>query len=127
MAPKTIVASGYKQVGSRATPEAITKELRKLPAAAGPLDARKRALHDLAHALAYVQEQHKTKVVETCTKEDAAALLLNLCQRFAHSETFPFCQILQPLRPVAFPTQRRSVVDSSRWIGTIVAHVFFFA
>jgi len=75
---KTIVASGYKQVGSRATPDAISKELRKLPAAAGPLDARKRALHDLAHALAYVQEQHKTIVCENCKQENAAGLLIQL-------------------------------------------------
>jgi hypothetical protein len=75
---KTIVASGYKQVGSRATPEAITKELRKLPAAAGPLDARKRALHDLAHALAYVQEQHKVIVCDNCKNENAAGLLIQL-------------------------------------------------
>jgi len=75
---KTIVASGYKQVGSRATPEAITKELRKLPASTGPLDARKRALHDLAHALAYVQEQHKTVVVDNCKSENAAGLLIQL-------------------------------------------------
>ena len=75
---KTIVASGYKQVGSRATPEAIIKELRKLPASTGPLDARKRALHDLAHALAYVQEQHKTVVVDNCKSENAAGLLIQL-------------------------------------------------
>ena len=75
---KTIVASGYKQVGSRATPEAITKELRKLPAAAGPLDSRKRALHDLAHALAYVQEQHKVIVCDNCKNENAAGLLIQL-------------------------------------------------
>lgn len=49
---KTIVATGYKQVGSRATPEAIGKNLRLLPPSAGPLDARKRALHDLSIALA---------------------------------------------------------------------------
>jgi len=76
--PKQIVAAKYQQTTSRATPDAVARELRKLPAASGPLDSRKRALHDLAHALAYVQEQHKTKVVETCTKEDAAALLLSL-------------------------------------------------
>lgn len=76
--PKQIVAAKYQQTTSRATPEAVARELRKLPASTGPLDSRKRALHDLAHALAYVQEQHKTKVVEACTKEDAAALLLNL-------------------------------------------------
>ena len=75
---KTIVASGYKQVGSRATPEAITKELRKMPESAGPIDTRKRALHDLAHALAYVQEQHKTTVVENCKAENAIALLIQL-------------------------------------------------
>jgi len=75
---KTIVASGYKQVGSRATPEAITKELRKLPASAGPLDGRKRALHDLAHALAYVQESHKVIVCENCRTENAAGLLIQL-------------------------------------------------
>ena len=75
---KTIVASGYKQVGSRATPEAITKELRKLPASAGPLDSRKRALHDLAHALAYVQESHKVIVCENCKTENAAGLLIQL-------------------------------------------------
>ena len=76
--PKQIVAAKYQQTTSRATPDAVARELRKLPAASGPLDSRKRALHDLAHALAYVQEQHKTKVVETCTKEDAASLLLTL-------------------------------------------------
>lgn len=75
---KTIVASGYKQVGSRATPEAITKELRKLPASAGPLDSRKRALHDLAHALAYVQESHKVIVCENCKNESAIGLLIQL-------------------------------------------------
>jgi len=75
---KTIVASGYKQVGSRATPEAITKELRKLPASAGPLDSRKRALHDLAHALAYVQENHKVIVCENCKNEQAVGLLIQL-------------------------------------------------
>ena len=75
---KTIVASGYKQVGSRATPEAITKELRKLPSSAGPLDGRKRALHDLAHALAYVQESHKVIVCENCKGENAAGLLIQL-------------------------------------------------
>ena len=75
---KTIVASGYKQVGSRATPEAIAKELRKLPASAGPLDGRKRALHDLAHALAYVQEQHKVTVCENCKNDNAAGLLIQL-------------------------------------------------
>ena len=75
---KTIVASGYKQVGSRATPEAITKELRKLPASAGPLDSRKRALHDLAHALAYVQENHKVIVCENCKNENGIGLLIQL-------------------------------------------------
>jgi len=75
---KTIVASGYKQVGSRATPEAIVKELRKLPASAGPLDSRKRALHDLAHALAYVQENHKVIVCENCKNEQAVGLLIQL-------------------------------------------------
>ena len=49
---KNIVATGYKQVGSRATPEAIEKNLKLLPPSAGPLDARKRALHDLSIALA---------------------------------------------------------------------------
>jgi len=76
--PKQIVAAKYQQTTSRATPDAVARELRKLPAASGPLDSRKRALHDLAHALAYVQEQHKTKVVEACTKDDAAGLLLSL-------------------------------------------------
>jgi hypothetical protein len=75
---KTIVASGYKQVGSRATPEAITKEIKKLPASTGPLDSRKRALHDLAHALAYVQEQHKQTVTENCKNENAIGLLIAL-------------------------------------------------
>jgi len=75
---KTIVASGYKQVGSRATPEAIIKELRKLPTSAGPLDSRKRALHDLAHALAYVQENHKVIVCENCKSEMAVGLLIQL-------------------------------------------------
>ena len=73
-----MVATGYKQVGSRATPEAITKELMKLPASAGPLDSRKRALHDLAHALAYVQEQHKVTVVENCKRDSAVGLLIAL-------------------------------------------------
>lgn len=75
---KTIVASGYKQVGSRATPEAISKEIKKLPASTGPLDSRKRALHDLAHALAYVQEQHKQTVTENCKNESAIMLLVQL-------------------------------------------------
>ena len=75
---KTIVASGYKQVGSRATPEAITKEIKKLPASTGPLDGRKRALHDLAHALAYVQEQHKQTVTENCKNENGVGLLIAL-------------------------------------------------
>ena len=77
-AKKTIVASGYKQVGSRATPEAIVKEIRKLPASTGPLDSRKRALHDLAHALAYVQEHHKVTVCENCKSENAVGLLIQL-------------------------------------------------
>ena len=77
-APKQIVAAKYQQTTSRATPEAVARELRKLPAASGPLDSRKRALHDLAHALAYVQEQHKQKVVDTCQQEKAAGLLLSL-------------------------------------------------
>ena len=75
---KTIVASGYKQVGSRATPEAIEKEIKKLPESAGPIDTRKRALHDLAHALAYVQEQHKVTVVEKCKGTNAVGLLVQL-------------------------------------------------
>ena len=77
-APKQIVAAKYQQTTSRATPEAVARELRKLPAASGPLDSRKRALHDLAHALAYVQEQHKQKVVDTCQQEKATGLLLSL-------------------------------------------------
>lgn len=75
---KTIVASGYKQVGSRATPEAITKEIKKLPEASGPLDSRKRALHDLAHALAYVQENHKELVCKNCSNEGCVQHLINL-------------------------------------------------
>ena len=77
---KTMVASGYKQVGSRATPEAITKEIKKLPASSGPIDTRKRALHDLAHALAYVQEQHKQTVTENCKNEECVGLLVQLLQ-----------------------------------------------
>ena len=50
----------------------------KLPASAGPLDSRKRALHDLAHALAYVQEQHKVTVVENCKRDSAVGLLIAL-------------------------------------------------
>ena len=75
---KTIVASGYKQVGSRATPEAITKEIKKLPASAGMLDSRKRALHDLAHALAYVQENHKETVCSNCKTEMCVLRLIEL-------------------------------------------------
>ena len=86
---KTIVASGYKQVGSRATPEAITKELRKLPATAGPLDGRKRALHDLAHALAYVQESHKVIVCENCKNENAAGLLIQLLTTHSWKDIVP--------------------------------------
>lgn len=86
---KTIVASGYKQVGSRATPEAITKELRKLPASAGPLDGRKRALHDLAHALAYVQESHKVIVCDNCKNENAVALLIQLLTDVEHAPPVP--------------------------------------
>ena len=52
---KTIVASGYKQVGSRATPEAITKELdaikeknEKLKAhSSGPLEKCREKLREL--------------------------------------------------------------------------------
>ena len=77
---KTIVASGYKQVGSRATPEAISKEIKKLPASSGPIDGRKRALHDLAHALAYVQEQHKQTVTENCKNEECVGQLIHLLQ-----------------------------------------------
>jgi hypothetical protein len=77
-AKKTIVASGYKQVGSRATPEAITKEIKKLPAASGMLDSRKRALHDLAHALAYVQENHKETVCNNCKTEQCVFHLIML-------------------------------------------------
>ena len=65
-------------LSTRATPEAITKELRKLPASAGPLDSRKRALHDLAHALAYVQENHKVIVCENCKNENGIGLLIQL-------------------------------------------------
>merc|ERR1711988_80910 len=50
----------------------------KLPASAGPLDSRKRALHDLAHALAYVQENHKVIVCENCKNENMVGLLLQL-------------------------------------------------
>ena len=49
-----------------------------MPESAGPIDTRKRALHDLAHALAYVQEQHKTTVAENCKAENAIALLIQL-------------------------------------------------
>jgi len=73
-----IVAAKYQQTTSRATPDAVARELRKLPVSAGPIESRKRALHDLAHALAYVQEQHKVKVVDSCKNENATGLLLTL-------------------------------------------------
>ena len=86
---KTIVASGYKQVGSRATPEAINKEIKKLPESSGPLDSRKRALHDLAHALAYVQETHKEQVCNNCKAESCVALLLQLLRDVDNAPPVP--------------------------------------
>jgi len=76
---QTIVAKGYRPAMARATPDAVSRELRKLPASAGPIDSRKRALHDFAHALAFVDEkQHKAKVVEGCKAENAVGLLMAL-------------------------------------------------
>ena len=108
------------QVGTRML--SFGRTARKLPAASGPLDSRKRALHDLAHALAYVQEQHKTKVVETCTKEDAAGLLLNLLgqQEPTHCQQQPrWWRAQQPRhgllqRLTAVPSHRPCCVQKGR-------------
>jgi len=93
MAPKevgqNITAAKYQQTTSRATPESVRKELKKLTAESGPHEFRKRALHDLAHALAYVQKQHEVKVVEVCKEEDVTALLLSLLDELEKAPPVP--------------------------------------
>jgi len=86
---QNIVAAKYQQTTSRATPESVQRELRKLPASAGPMDSRKRALHDLAHALAYVQKQHEAKVVEVCKNENAAQVLIQLLDDVMNAPPVP--------------------------------------
>ena len=72
----SILATKYQPTTTRATPDAIRDELRKLspPSSA---EAR-RALFTLAHALAHVQPYHEREVCAVCLQEGAVAALLEL-------------------------------------------------
>ena len=54
---KGVVAPKYQQTVSRATPQAITALVKKLPAEAGPIEARKKALYDLTLMISNVTQQ----------------------------------------------------------------------
>ena len=69
----------FAQQVTKGTPDAIARELKKLPeSAGGSLGFRKRALHDLTNALVNVQEAHEKPVCEVCEKEGAVALIATL-------------------------------------------------
>ena len=83
----SILATKYQPTTTRATPDAIRDELRKLspPSSA---EAR-RALFTLAHALAHVQPYHEREVCAVCLQEGAVAALLELLLGTAVPETVP--------------------------------------
>tara|TARA_B110001452_G_scaffold114520_1_gene95019 strand:- start:99 stop:788 length:690 start_codon:yes stop_codon:yes gene_type:complete len=69
----------FQQQATKGTPDAIARELKKLPeSGGGSLGFRKRALHDLTNALINVEEAHEKPVVEVCEKEGAVALISTL-------------------------------------------------
>ena len=83
---KGVVAPKYQQTVSRATPQAITALVKKLPAEAGPIEARKKALYDLTLMISNVTQQDQDALLKTSEEHNLVGILATLLKDAEEAE-----------------------------------------